>query len=365
MLTLKRTRTIPEKTYEIEERLELREIIQNGYSPPRPAAPSDVARIVINFTAEQTDEYMDEFGCLVADGHRSPYAHQIHELRAELRSTVDALRNALNGGVAHMKRADAAEQAGDGMAKSIEELISLEERRPCDTLYWKGHWQDAASRARALLTTQAAKGEEDDGCKHCGETAENHPPGLRYVAPTTTAETPGEEASLHDKRLTELLKVQNHCDKTLAAVRASLEEKIAELTKYSGNQRRVLSGQDARHALDTEAIAKLTAERIAWEQTAASYSRNSDYYRGLVDETANHLGPDVYKSDDGSIQNSPFRAKIPEMVATLSRERISPEQLTVIATAKRLRGRFDTDAQYEVAHPSLMDLIVAVDALKK
>ena len=68
------------------------------------------------------------------------------------------------------------------------------------------------------------------------------------------------------------------------------------------------------------ALAEAMAKRIAaWMETAAAYSRNVDFYQGLLDKTAAHLGPDVFVSDDGSIQTEPLRLKIPEMVAALAK----------------------------------------------
>jgi len=64
-------------------------------------------------------------------------------------------------------------------------------------------------------------------------------------------------------------------------------------------------------------IAKLTAERDGWEQSAAQFHGNECFYRDLLDEVARHLGPEVFMSDDGSIQDSPLRLKIPELVSKL------------------------------------------------
>ena len=67
------------------------------------------------------------------------------------------------------------------------------------------------------------------------------------------------------------------------------------------------------------ALAEVVARHIArWMDTAAQNERNTAYYRGLLDECAKHLGPAVYTADDGSLYDSPVRAKIPELVAQLS-----------------------------------------------
>jgi len=59
------------------------------------------------------------------------------------------------------------------------------------------------------------------------------------------------------------------------------------------------------------------AERDAWIETAAQFSRNEDYYRGLLDLIAGHIGLEAFMADDGSISGSPVRAKLPELVAAL------------------------------------------------
>jgi hypothetical protein len=66
------------------------------------------------------------------------------------------------------------------------------------------------------------------------------------------------------------------------------------------------------------ALAESFARRIAaWMDTAAMFSRNADFYRGLVDECAKHLGQEAYTADDGTVYDSPVRLKVPELVAKL------------------------------------------------
>lgn len=56
------------------------------------------------------------------------------------------------------------------------------------------------------------------------------------------------------------------------------------------------------------------AQPDVWAETAAMFSRNEDYYRGLLDEIAEALGPEAYTADDGSISDEPIRAKLPDLV---------------------------------------------------
>ena len=58
----------------------------------------------------------------------------------------------------------------------------------------------------------------------------------------------------------------------------------------------------------------------AAERMALQFCRNEEYYCGLLDKVASCLGPGVFVSDDGSVQDGPLRAKVPEMVAALIAE---------------------------------------------
>ena len=65
-------------------------------------------------------------------------------------------------------------------------------------------------------------------------------------------------------------------------------------------------------------LAEVFAQVLAgWIDAAAQSSRNEAFYRGLLDETAKHLGPEVFVCDDGSVSDSPLRLKVPELVAHL------------------------------------------------
>ena len=65
-------------------------------------------------------------------------------------------------------------------------------------------------------------------------------------------------------------------------------------------------------------LAEAVARRIAaWMDTAAMFSRNADFYRGLLDECAKHLGQEVFTADDGTVMDEPLRLKIPPAVADL------------------------------------------------
>ena len=77
---------------------------------------------------------------------------------------------------------------------------------------------------------------------------------------------------------------------------------------------RVIEGQNAR-------IAELERERDGFEQLACSYANNADYYRRLVVQIGETLGPSAYVADDGSVTADVLCAKVPEIVVSLKRER--------------------------------------------
>ena len=56
-----------------------------------------------------------------------------------------------------------------------------------------------------------------------------------------------------------------------------------------------------------------------WIETARMFAHNADYYRGLLDRVASHLGSEVYLCDDGSVSDEPLRAKIPELVERMAK----------------------------------------------
>lgn len=62
---------------------------------------------------------------------------------------------------------------------------------------------------------------------------------------------------------------------------------------------------------------KLRLHRDSWMDIADQHCRNEAFYRGLLEQIASHLGPEVFVRDDGSVQDSPLMLKIPELVAAL------------------------------------------------
>ncbi|MCB0256815.1 MAG: hypothetical protein KDI55_24105 [Anaerolineae bacterium] len=64
-------------------------------------------------------------------------------------------------------------------------------------------------------------------------------------------------------------------------------------------------------------LAESRASVAAWTQTAREYANNADFYREILEQIAGSLGPAVFVSDDGSVQDSPLMLKIPEAITAL------------------------------------------------
>ena len=79
---------------------------------------------------------------------------------------------------------------------------------------------------------------------------------------------------------------------------------------------------ETSHLVMIPELAEAVARRLAaWMDNAAEFCRNMQYYRGLLDQCAENLGPlrpKVFVQDDGGIVDEPLRAKLPELVAELA-----------------------------------------------
>lgn len=63
-------------------------------------------------------------------------------------------------------------------------------------------------------------------------------------------------------------------------------------------------------------LCEAVAKRFAlWMQTAAQNQRNTDYYRGLLEQCGKTIGDRAFTADDGTMSNDVLCAKIPEIIA--------------------------------------------------
>ena len=63
-------------------------------------------------------------------------------------------------------------------------------------------------------------------------------------------------------------------------------------------------------------LAEVIAEKIAaWMEAAAQNQRNTDYYRGLLEQCGKTIGDRAYIANDGTRMDNVLCAKIPEIIA--------------------------------------------------
>lgn len=85
--------------------------------------------------------------------------------------------------------------------------------------------------------------------------------------------------------------------------------------------------EDTKHKVMDPILCVAFARILAgWIGTARQHARNEDYYRGLLDQCAQHLGEAVYIQDDGGRYDEPLRAKIPELVEALAARSATPKE---------------------------------------
>jgi hypothetical protein len=78
---------------------------------------------------------------------------------------------------------------------------------------------------------------------------------------------------------------------------------------------------ETSHIEMNPALCEAVAKRIAaWMDTAAHMSRDAEFYRGILDDTARAIGHEAYVADDGSVHESPVRLKIPELVTAMKEQ---------------------------------------------
>lgn len=95
---------------------------------------------------------------------------------------------------------------------------------------------------------------------------------------------------------------------------------------------------DAELGSQTSSVTKSTldeARRCAksWEGTAVQHALNEQYYRDLLLQIAEVLGPDKFICDDGSIADEPLLAKIPELIHAAILGRLSEAVRNKLASA--------------------------------
>lgn len=135
----------------------------------------------------------------------------------------------------------------------------------------------------------------------------------------------------------------------------NIKDAISRISWYCHEYFRIFpEGENSFYKLKVvkDHITSLTAQVEAWKESAAQFSRNTEYYTGLLDRIANCFGKESFISDDGSVQQDPLRAKMPELVEKLSAEveqlRKDKERLDW------LEGNQGKDTHWQRMHLSIM-----------
>lgn len=85
------------------------------------------------------------------------------------------------------------------------------------------------------------------------------------------------------------------------------------------------------------ALCEAVAKRIAtWMETAAIHCKNEFFYRNLVHQCAENLGPlrqQAFVQDDGGIVDKPLALKVPELVSQLAADALKWKLVNETATA--------------------------------
>ena len=64
-------------------------------------------------------------------------------------------------------------------------------------------------------------------------------------------------------------------------------------------------------------LTRALAEVQAWLDTSAQNARNTEYYRGLIGEAAEHLKPEMFTRDDNTHTSTPLACLLPQAVKGL------------------------------------------------
>lgn len=154
------------------------------------------------------------------------------------------------------------------------------------------------------------------------------------------------------------------------------DEKFARLTAEKERDAAIATSRMNERRLDMVCKSEAQAlqerdeaerQRESWIETARNYARGSDYYQGLLDQIGEMFGVTARTSDDGSVQDSVLRARLPELVAglrsdlakALAQVSVPPAPDYVGPTAPDQDGRPVpvSDVVHERFHQSVKDVL--------
>jgi len=103
----------------------------------------------------------------------------------------------------------------------------------------------------------------------------------------------------------------------------------------------------------------------AWQEDAERFARNEEFYRGIVEAVAAHLGPHVFIADDGGYHDSVLALKVEPLVAVyMTRLAQMSYSLRLLGQFIIKRGKNASDMAHlggeEICYPKLVALIMGM-----
>jgi hypothetical protein len=92
-----------------------------------------------------------------------------------------------------------------------------------------------------------------------------------------------------------------------------------EVSSQEFSMSKFATTQDREKAV-MDTIEALRRELDGWKGSAAEFCSNQQYYSGLIDQAAKHIGLPMYTADDDGVHETPLRIKLPECVEHLAKQ---------------------------------------------
>jgi hypothetical protein len=102
-------------------------------------------------------------------------------------------------------------------------------------------------------------------------------------------------------------------------------------------------------------------ERDGWQRDAERFSRNEQFYHGLIQQIGQPFGVRARTSDDGSVQEDVLALRVPELVEDLRRrgEALASAAEDARQQIEYLHGRFKKTGSGEAVLSHLNDALAA------
>lgn len=209
-------------------------------------------------------------------------------------------------------------------AQALEGSLSQVERELAAATARAEAAEREQGEAYAAAVDGTARGDRAE--RRCSDMEREFDAALARTEPVTQ-----QERDAHSATLAKLCDERNAANARAESWRAGHAEKHNEAAAL----RAELADAVKRAEEMTEAHGAAARERDGWMESARHFSQGSEYYLNLLDSVGKTLGPRAFTADDGSLSDGVLRAKVPELVEELKRER-DRFALEFAASEKRL-----------------------------